>query len=117
MAQNSIERKDLLVAQVGSQIISNVDIKQVTMPPGQKAPYHSHPCPVVGHVVSGSVLFQVEGDSAKIVKAGEAFYEPAHAPIVHFDNASESEPLTFIAYYLLNGQKELITLLPEKYNK
>jgi quercetin dioxygenase-like cupin family protein len=117
MVQNKIERKELLLAPIGSRTISTVDIKEVTMPPGQKGAYHNHPCPVVGHVVSGSILFQLEGDSAKVLKAGEAFYEPAGTPIVHFDNASETEPLKFIAYYLLNGEKELIKLLPVKSNK
>jgi|WetSurMetagenome_2_1015567.scaffolds.fasta_scaffold399525_1 quercetin dioxygenase-like cupin family protein len=117
MAQNKIERKELLLVPIGSRTISTVDIKEVTMPPGQKGAYHNHPCPVVGHIVSGSVLFQVEGDSVKVLKAGEAFYEPAQKPIVHFDNASDTEPLIFIAYYLLNGEKDLIKLLPEKSSK
>ncbi len=114
MAQNEIVRRELLLAPVGSRTISAVDIKEVTLPPGQKGAYHKHPCPVVGHVVSGSVLIQVEGDSAKTLKAGEAFFEPADTPIVHFDNASKTEPLKFIAYYLVNGEKELIQMLLEK---
>ena len=117
MAQSEIVRKDLLLALVGSRTISTVDIKEVTMPPGQKGAYHKHPCPVVGHVVSGSVLIQVEGDSAKTLRDGEAFFEPAETPIVHFDNASESKPLKFIAYYLLNGEKELIQMLSQKSSK
>jgi hypothetical protein len=30
----------------------------------------------------------------------------------HFDNASNRAPPKFIPYYLLNGQKELIEMLP-----
>jgi hypothetical protein len=30
----------------------------------------------------------------------------------HFDNASDRAPANFIPYYLLNGQKELIEMLP-----
>lgn len=113
MTQKTIQRKDLLTASIGSRTISSVEIKEVTMPPGQKGAYHKHLCPVVGHVVEGSALVQVEGGKAYVVKAGEAFYEPAETPIVHFDNASETEPMKFIAYYLLNGEKELITMLSE----
>ncbi|MGH7068087.1 MAG: hypothetical protein ACREEU_09935 [Acetobacteraceae bacterium] len=43
---------------------------------------------------------------------GDAFYEPAGTTILHFDNASERESLTFIAFYLLgSGEHELIRML------
>ena len=45
--------------------------------------------------------------------AGDAFHEPAGAPIAHFDNASKDEPATFIAFYLLPpGEDSLIEMLP-----
>jgi hypothetical protein len=34
--------------------------------------------------------------------------------MLRFDNPSETEPLTFIAYYLLNGSQELIEMLPDR---
>ena len=48
----------------------------------------------------------------QIIHAGQVCYEPAGAIIEHFDNASDSAPAKFILYYLLNGQKELIEMLP-----
>ena len=113
-AQNEIKRKELLNTAIGSRTISDVKIVEIDFPAGQKAPYHKHPCPVLGSIVSGTCLIQVEGKPAQILKAGDAFYEPADTPIVHFDNYSDSEPMKFIAYYLLNDQKALIELLPEK---
>ena len=41
-----------------------------------------------------------------------SFYEPTNHPILHFDNASDYEPLVFIAYYLLESNEDMITLLP-----
>ena len=114
MDPDKIIRRDLLKANIGDRIVSKVDIKEITLPPTQKAGYHKHPCPVVGHVASGILLFQVEGELSKILKAGDAFFEPANTPIVHFDNASETEPLKFIAYYLVNKETELIQMLPPK---
>jgi quercetin dioxygenase-like cupin family protein len=113
-AQNKIVRTDLLNIRFGKRIVSDVKIVEIEFPAGQKAPYHKHPCPVIGSIVSGSCLIQVEGEPAKVINAGDAFYEPADIPIIHFDNNSEKEPMKFIAYYLLNGEKELIELLPEK---
>lgn len=102
-----IKRKDLLKILV-SQNISTVEIQQITLQPGQSAPVHFHPCPVVGYVVSGSVLFQIESEESKVIPEGEAFYEPKNKSILHFDNASENKELTFIAFYLKEGKEENI---------
>ena len=72
---------------------------------------HLHPCPVVGYIVSGKVLFQVDGEEKKILNSGEAFYEPKNKTILHFDNASAEEPLVFIAFYLKEAGEELIKML------
>lgn len=114
MVQNEIVRKQLLVADINSRKISDVKIMEITFPPGQKGAYHKHPCPVLGNIISGRALLQVEGEQEIILETGDAFYEPAETPIVHFDNYSDTEPMRFIAYYLLNGEKELIQMLPEK---
>ncbi len=111
-AQNAITRHEILDTNIGARIISAVKIVEIEFPAGQKAPYHKHPCPVIGTIVSGTCLVQVEGEPAKVLKAGEAFYEPADTPIVHFDNNSDSEKMKFIACYLVNGEKDLIEILP-----
>jgi len=56
---------------------------------------------------------QVEGEAAVTLAAGSAFHEPAQATIARFDNASETAPMRFIAYYLVDGEQELIEMLPE----
>lgn len=108
--QKQPTRKDLFNAVVNQQV-SVVEIKEVTLPEGMKAPKHLHPCPVVGYVVSGSVLFQIEGEESRILKQGDAFYEPRNKTILHFDNASAEQPLTFVAFYLKEQDEETIRLL------
>ena len=116
-AQNKIGRTELLNTIFTERTISSVKIMDIEFQPGQKGAYHKHPCPIVGYIVSGTCLFQVEGDSAKVIRTGEAFYEPAGIPIVHFDNHSLNEPLKFVAFYLLNGENELIEILhPQEEN-
>jgi quercetin dioxygenase-like cupin family protein len=61
----------------------------------------------------GSVLFQTEGDTVRTARAGEVIYEPANTPIAHYDNASQTEPLKFIAYYLINKETALIEMLAQ----
>ena len=111
MAQTQSIRKDLLQVLLTRQTLSQIDIKQVTLPTGQAAPKHTHPCPVVGYVASGSVSFQIEGEEKRVIQQGEAFYEPKDKVILHFDNDSPQEPLTFIAFYLKEADEALIKLV------
>jgi quercetin dioxygenase-like cupin family protein len=97
--QNAIVRKDLQPAVV-DQHVKTVEIQEITFQGGQTAPKHLHPCPVVGYIKSGSVLFQIEGEAAVILKEGDSFHEPRNKTILHFDNASKDKPMTFIAFYL-----------------
>jgi quercetin dioxygenase-like cupin family protein len=111
MAQAQPARKALLDVVVASQQLSKVEAKEITMSAGQAAPKHSHPCPVVGYVLSGKVLFQEEGEEKRTIAAGEAFYEPMDKVILHFDNASAEQPMTFLAFHLKEGDEALIKMV------
>jgi quercetin dioxygenase-like cupin family protein len=111
MSQTTIERQQLLLAALGNRNVSDVDIRRITLAPAQKAGLHLHPCPVVGYIVSGTAICQVRGQAAELLPVGSAFYEPAGAVIEEFGNASDVTPLTFIAFYLLDGKQDLITML------
>jgi quercetin dioxygenase-like cupin family protein len=111
MEQKIIDRKPLLNAAIPGRTITSVDIREITFQAGQQTGTHTHPCPVVGYIASGTALLEVQGQPPQKLLAGSAFYEPADTVILRFDNASASAPLTFIAYYLLDGQQELIHML------
>lgn len=106
-----IERQQLLLAALGSRHITDVDIRRITLAPGQKSGRHLHPCPVVGYIASGTAYCEIEGQPAELLPVGSAFYEPADTVIADFGNASDVTPMTFIAFYLLDGQQDLITML------
>jgi quercetin dioxygenase-like cupin family protein len=53
---------------------------------------------VVGYIVRGSVKFQIEGEAAKVLQTGEAFYEPPNKTVLHFANASDTDAVTFVAF-------------------
>ena len=109
--QNSIIRKNFQPAFM-EQNISTVEIQEITFPAGQVAPKHLHPCPVVGYIKKGKVLFQIEGQEPIILKEGDSFYEPKDLNILHFDNASSEEEMTFIAFYLKEGDEKNVKLIP-----
>jgi quercetin dioxygenase-like cupin family protein len=107
-----IIRKDVLTALIGDRSVGRVEIKQIDFAPGQKTGLHRHPCPVVGYIAQGTILFQVEGQPPKSLSAGDAWFEPASGKILHFDNASSQDPATFIAFYLLGkDDRTLIEML------
>jgi quercetin dioxygenase-like cupin family protein len=113
MSQQLIARKQLLLASLGSRSVTSVDVRKIRMEPGQRAGRHLHPCTVVGYVVEGTAIFRVDGDLEQTLPAGSAFYEPADTIIANFGNASNVEPMTFVAFYLLDGEQELIHMLDE----
>lgn len=108
--QNLIARKNL-DAFLMNQKVTRVEVQEITFPASQKAPKHLHPCPVVGYIKSGSVFFQVEGKDPQILKEGDSFYEPANVSILHFDNASDDKPMTFVAFYLKEGSEENVKIV------
>lgn len=110
--QNTITRRELQPALI-DQHVKLVEIQEITFPAGQTAPKHLHPCPVTGYIKSGTVLFQVEGKAPVILKAGDSFYEPKNVNILHFDNASKDQPMTFIAFYLKEDKEANVVLIKD----
>jgi quercetin dioxygenase-like cupin family protein len=50
---------------------------EVTLEPGQAGAPHRHPGPVLGYVIEGEYEWAIDANEAKVLKAGETFYEPA----------------------------------------
>lgn len=109
--QGTIERRNLLHVSLDNWKTTGVDVRSLLFAPGQVTGTHSHPCPVIGYVTEGVAILQVEGQTEQRLEAGQAFYEPAGAKIVRFDNASTENSLHFVAMYLLKGQHPLIEML------
>ena len=49
---------------------------EVTFEPGQAGVAHRHPGPAFGYVLEGEYEWAIDDQPAKILKAGETFYEP-----------------------------------------
>jgi quercetin dioxygenase-like cupin family protein len=112
MEQQTVQRKQLLTAALGNRNVTIADVREIRLEPGQQSGRHLHPCAVLGYIVSGAAVYQIESEGVQTLPAGSAFYEPAGAIITNFGNASDSEPMTFVAFYLLDGEQELIRMLP-----
>ena len=114
MATSIIERKQLLAAVLGNRNVTTVDVREITLGPGLRGGRHLHPCAVVGYIAKGTAIYQIEGEPVQTLPAGSAFYEPAGTMIADFGNASGTDSMTFVAFYLLDGEQELITMLESR---
>jgi quercetin dioxygenase-like cupin family protein len=108
--RDGITREHVLTADLTGRAarIDRVETHLVTLPPGQATGLHTHPGGVTGYLTGGRVVFEVDGQPAQELRAGSAFYEPAGATILRFDNLSATEPATFVGCYLLTGDQPLI---------
>jgi len=80
--------------------------------PGQPTGLHLHPASTVGVVTEGSFVFQPDGETERILKTGDAFFEPAGHTILRFDNASATAPSAITVFYLTDTKdRPLIRML------
>ena len=80
--------------------------------PGESSPAHSHPCPVIGYVVSGMLRSQVRGQPEVVYQAGAAFYEPANSTHIISANASGRHPTRFVTVFLCDRDTTLSITSP-----
>ncbi|GJF11581.1 cupin [Mycolicibacterium cyprinidarum] len=66
----------------------------VDYPPGSPgAPPHRHPSgPAFGLVLEGEMLFEVEGQPPRVVRTGEAFWEPG-GDVIHYSDANNRDDM------------------------
>ncbi len=86
---------------------------EVRYGPGEASTPHSHPCPVVGYVVEGSLRTQVQGQPEMIYRVGQTFYEAPNGVHLVSGNASTTEPAKFLAYFICDRDTPLTVDLPK----
>ncbi|MCP9274755.1 cupin domain-containing protein [Mycolicibacterium arenosum] len=88
----------------------------ITYPPGSAgAPPHRHPGgPAFGLVLEGEMLFELEGESPRVVRAGEAFWEPG-GDVIHYSdgNNRDDAPLRFTVTMICDPNQPMLTLISD----
>ena len=61
----------------------------INYPPGSAgAPPHRHPSgPAFGYMLEGEMAFELEGEPPRVIRAGEAFWEPG-GDVIHYQAAN-----------------------------
>ncbi len=108
---NELSREQPLIREVVLDVqlpqstpTSRVQVRRIRMLPDHPAGLHIHNGPVVGSILEGSVVYQVEGEAQSVLGPGDVFYEQEGARIARFDAGAEG--VTFLAYFLLRAGQE-----------
>jgi quercetin dioxygenase-like cupin family protein len=91
---------------------SRVEIREVKIWPGHPVGLHVHNGPVVGTILEGSVIYQVEGQEPSVLRPGDVFYEREGERIARFD--AQDERVRFLAYFVLSPGQEAEIAWPDR---
>jgi hypothetical protein len=86
----------------------------VELPPGDpRTPPHRHSGPVFGYMLEGEMTFELEGEPERVIRAGEAFWEPG-GDMIHYQagNHLAERWSRFIAVMLCAPGQPMLTLVP-----
>ena len=90
---------------------------RVTLAPGDPgAPPHRHPGPVFGYVTQGEILFELEGQPPRVLKAGEALFEPG-GDVIHYQGANnlpDAQSQLVVVMFAPPGTPVLTVVSPEE---
>ncbi|AMW20877.1 cupin [[Mycobacterium] chelonae subsp. bovistauri] len=79
-------------------------------------PPHRHPGgPAFGYVVEGEMLFELEGDAPRVLRAGEAFWEPG-GDVIHYSDANNrtDSVLRFVVTMMCKPGEPMLVLVDEE---
>lgn len=88
----------------------------VTLPPNSPgAPPHRHSGPAYGYVVKGAINFELEGDPVRVVRAGEAFWEPG-GDVIHYQDGNHRTdvPVRFLVTMMCLPDKPMLVLVDDE---
>jgi quercetin dioxygenase-like cupin family protein len=85
----------------------HVTIVEVNYGPGESSAPHTHPCPVVGYVLEGSLRTQVAGQPQAVYHPGESFYEAPNGVHLVSANAGAASPAKFLAFFVCDNDTPL----------
>jgi quercetin dioxygenase-like cupin family protein len=92
---------------------SHVMTATIELPPGDPgSPPHRHSGPVFGYMLEGEMLFELEGEPPRVIKAGEAFWEPG-GDVIHYQAANNLADRAgkFVVVMVCAPGQEMLTLV------
>jgi quercetin dioxygenase-like cupin family protein len=87
----------------------------VDLPPGDPGtPPHRHSGPVYGYVLEGAIVWELEGEPQRVIRAGETFWEPG-GDVIHYQagNALADDPSRFLVVMMHAPGAPMLTLVDD----
>lgn len=83
----------------------------VSYPPGAKSAAHHHAKSafIYAYVLSGAIRSQVDNEPAKVYRIGEGFYEMPGSHHRISENASDKEPASLLAIFVVDSKDNALT--------
>lgn len=85
-------------------------VARVEVAPGAKAGRHTHPGDEISYVLEGETTLLVDGQPARVVKAGESFVVPAG--VIHDAHNNGAVPTKLVGVYVVEKGKPLASPAP-----
>ena len=105
------------VKSVSQRAISTIPGKKMTAvvvsyPPGGKSPPHRHAKSafIYAFVLSGAIRNGIDSERPAVYQAGDSFYEEPGAHHTVSENASETQPASLLAVFILDAEDHPLTL-------
>ena len=105
---------------VFERAIPNIEGKKmvavvVSYPPGARSPAHHHAPSafIYAHVLSGAIRSQVDDEPVKVYRVGEGFYEVPGSHHRISENASDRDPASLLAVFVVDSKDTPLTT-PDK---
>src|SRR5262245_8177598 len=110
-AQQQVTARTILQTDVKGGAFEEAVAQVYEFPPGAALPWHIHPdAQEVAYILDGALTLEIEGQGARVFKAGEASYVPPNA--VHRGLADEKLGTKLVAVRFKPKDKPLVTLVP-----
>ncbi|MFV0533749.1 MAG: cupin domain-containing protein [Cumulibacter sp.] len=90
---------------------SNVLTVTIELDPGSAgSPPHRHSGPVFGYLIEGELVFEIEGEPERVIRAGEAFWERG-GDVIHYQAANNltDARTVFLAVLVCAPDQEILT--------
>jgi quercetin dioxygenase-like cupin family protein len=84
---------------------------EVAYEPGQAGAPHRHPGPTFGYVIEGEYEWAIDDQPAKILKAGDTFYEPGGC--LHRVTGNPGKVKTRVVAWILHPRDTKDVVIPE----
>jgi quercetin dioxygenase-like cupin family protein len=87
----------------------------IEFPPGfPGTPPHRHSGPVFGYILEGEMLFELEGEPERVIRAGEAFWEPG-GDVIHYQDGNNRQDAwcRFVIVMICAPGQPMLTLVDD----